>query len=70
MRFFQILMVITAYLQIRKTLTQHYGIKLNALLTVFFNLYYVQYHLSKLARTQGVPFVGSVPSSQTGSASA
>jgi hypothetical protein len=69
LRFFQILMVITAYLQIRKSLHMRYGIQLNPLLTVIFNVLYVQYHLSKLAKTSELPIRDAVlPNSRAGSA--
>ena len=69
LRFFEILMVVTAYLQIRKSLAMRYGIQLNALLTVFFNVFYVQYHLSKLAKNQVVAVPGAaMPASRAGSA--
>lgn len=71
MRLFEGLMVFTAYWQIRATLMRHYGIKLNGILTLIFNVYYIQYHLSQLAKTQGSALSGGVlPSSAAGSASA
>ena len=69
LRFFQILMVITAYMQIRKSLNMRYGIQLNPLLTVIFNVLYVQYHLSKLAKNRELPIRDAVlPNSRAGSA--
>ena len=61
---------ITAAFQIRAALMKYYGIKLNNFLTFFFNTYYFQYHLSKIAKAQNVSFVGTAPSTQTRSASA
>jgi hypothetical protein len=52
MYFFVLFMLVSAYLEIRKTLTSHYGIPMNAILTVIFNVYYVQYHLSRIAKLQ------------------
>jgi hypothetical protein len=50
--FFTLFMLISAYLEIRKTLTRQYGIQMSAVLTVIFNVYYVQYHLSRIVRLQ------------------
>ena len=70
LRFFQILMIITAYMQIRKSLTMRYGIQLNSLLTVILNVFYIQYHLSQIAKTHVVTIPGGVlPTSRAGSAS-
>ena len=52
MYFFVIFMLVSAYLEIRKTLTSQYGIEMNTVLTVIFNVYYVQYHLSRIAKLQ------------------
>ena len=52
MSFFTLFMLISAYLGIRKTLTSQYGIQMSAVLTVIFNIYYVQYHLSRIVRLQ------------------
>jgi hypothetical protein len=54
LRMFEFILIMTAYWQIRATLTKHYGVELNGVLTVLFNVYYVQYHLSKLAGAQGI----------------
>lgn len=70
LRSFQFLLVVTAYLQIRKALTQHYGIKLNGFLAAIFNVYYIQYHLTKLAKEQGVAIGGHLPSPQARSVGA
>jgi len=70
MRLFQILMVITAYTQIRKSLNMRYGLQLNPILAVIFNVFYVQYHLSKLAKDQQFSIPGAMlPTSRAGSAS-
>jgi hypothetical protein len=53
-RFFEFFMLVSAYLQIRKTLTKHYGIQLNALWTVLFNVFYVQHSLSRIAKQEGL----------------
>jgi hypothetical protein len=52
MYFFTLFMLISAYLEIRKTLTSHYGIQMSTVLTVIFNVYYVQYHLSRIVKLQ------------------
>jgi hypothetical protein len=70
LRLFEGLMIFTAYWQIRATLMKYYGIKLNGFLTLIFNVYYVQYHLSRLAKTQGVPLSSSVLPSSARSANA
>jgi hypothetical protein len=52
MYFFTLFMLISAYLEIRKTLTSHCGVQMSAALTVIFNVYYVQYHLSRIVKLQ------------------
>jgi hypothetical protein len=52
MYFFTLFMLISAYLEIRKTLTSQYGIPMSTVLTVIFNVYYAQYHLSRIVRLQ------------------
>jgi hypothetical protein len=52
MLFFILFMLISAYREIRRTLTTQYGIQMSAVLTVIFNVYYVQYHLSRIVRLQ------------------
>ena len=52
MSFFTLFMLISAYLGIRKALTSQYDIQMSAVLTVIFNVYYVQYHLSRIVRLQ------------------
>jgi hypothetical protein len=49
---FQLFMFISAALQIRKTLTAYYGIRMNAFLTMLFNVYYVQFHMSQIVKIQ------------------
>ena len=70
MQGFSFILFITAAFQIRAALTKYYGIKLNAAMTFFFNTYYFQYHFSKIAKAENVPFAGTAPSTQTRSASA
>jgi hypothetical protein len=70
MQGFAVIMYITAAFQIRATLMKHYGIKLNAALTFFFNTYYFQYHLSKIAHSQLTPFAPPSSSAQAGPVSA
>ena len=48
MSFFTLFMFVSAYLEIRKALTARYGIQMSSLLTVIFNVYYVQYHLTRI----------------------
>lgn len=60
LRMFEFIMFLSAYWQIRATLEKHYGIALNGVLTLLFNVYYVQYHLTKLAGAQGVAVRGPV----------
>ena len=67
---FQVLMIVTAYMQIRATLAKHYGLRLNALLTVIFNVYYTQYHLSKIATRTAQPSDAILPASQARGAGA
>jgi hypothetical protein len=52
MSFFTLFLLISAYLGIRKALTSQYGIQMSAVLTVIFNVYYVQYHLSRIMKLQ------------------
>jgi hypothetical protein len=52
MSFFALFMLISAYLEIRKALASQCGIQMSAVLTVIFNVYYVQYHLSRIVRLQ------------------
>jgi hypothetical protein len=52
MTFFILYMLISAYLGIRKTLTSQYGIQMSAVLTVIFNVCYVQHHLSRIVKLQ------------------
>jgi hypothetical protein len=52
MSFFTLFLLISAYLGMRKTLTSQYGIQMSAVLTVIFNVFYVQYHLSRIVRLQ------------------
>lgn len=52
MSFFTLFMLISAYLEIRKALTSQYGIQMSAALTAIFNVYYVQYHLSRIVKLQ------------------
>ncbi len=47
---FQTLAMIAGYLEIRETLAACYSVRLNLILTVVFNVYYVQYHLSRIAK--------------------
>jgi hypothetical protein len=49
MSFFTLFMFVSAYLEIRKALTTQYGIQMSSVLTVIFNVYYVQYHLTRIA---------------------
>jgi hypothetical protein len=62
LRSFEFIMILTAYWQIRATLMKQYGLELNGALTLLFNVYYVQYHLSKLASRQGVAAAFAAPS--------
>jgi hypothetical protein len=52
MSFFILFMLISAYREIRRTLTTQYSIQMSAALTVIFNVFYVQYHLSRIVRLQ------------------
>ena len=56
MQWFSFVCFVSGAFQIRATLMKHYGIKLNGFLTFFLNTYYFQYHLSKIAKAQNVPF--------------
>jgi hypothetical protein len=50
MSFFTLFMFVSAYLEIRKALTTQYGIQMSSVLTVIFNVYYLQYHLTRIAK--------------------
>jgi hypothetical protein len=52
MSFFTLFMFVSGYLEIRRALTTQYGIQMSAVLTVIFNVFYVQYHLSRIVRLQ------------------
>ena len=68
---FQVLAVAGGFLQIRETLMGCYGIRLNAALTVLFNMFYIQHHLTLLgsaSQASAAPGgVGSMPTRATSS---
>lgn len=52
---FQTFAVISGFLQIRETLAACYSARLNVVLTILLNVYYVQYHMSRIANLQRAP---------------
>lgn len=67
---FQVFAIISGFLQIRETLMAYYGVRLNAALTVVFNVFYIQHHLTQLAnasQTSAPGGVGSMPTRATSS---
>jgi hypothetical protein len=64
---FQFLTFTVAIFTIRTAVTACYGVRLNPILTFFFNVFYLQYHLTQIARFQ-LPYTApAVDSGQPGS---
>ena len=46
---FELLFFFSAFFQMQKSITARYGVPLNGVLTFLFNVYYLQYHLTRIA---------------------
>ena len=60
---FQFVFFTVASVLVQKSLVARYGVKMNLLLTIFFNIFYVQYHMTRIAKLQ-LPLLPPVGVSQ------
>ena len=64
---FQFALFTVASVVVRNALVARFGVKMNLALTIFFNIFYVQYHLTRIAKLQLpliAPGIMSIPVAQ------